>query len=77
MHITLNGDPTELPEPLSVQALLDRLGIDGRMVAVEHNLVVVRRANYATTMIEDGAEVEIVNFVGGGSGDRQLLDSGF
>jgi len=73
----LNGDPTELPEPLSVQALLDRLGIDGRMVAVEHNLVVVRRANYATTMIEDGAEVEIVNFVGGGSGDRQLLDSGF
>jgi sulfur carrier protein len=68
MHITLNGDPTELPAPLSVQALLDRLGIDGRMVAVEHNRVVVRRARYATTMIEEGAEVEIVNFVGGGLG---------
>jgi len=66
MHITLNGDPAEFPEPLSVQALLDRLGIDGRMVAVEHNFVVVRRANYATTLIEEGAEVEIVNFVGGG-----------
>jgi sulfur carrier protein len=66
MRITLNGDPAEFPGPLSVQALLDRLGIDGRMVAVEHNLVVVRRANYPTTIIEEGAEVEIVNFVGGG-----------
>jgi sulfur carrier protein len=66
MRITLNGDPAELPAPLSVQALLDRLGIDGRLVAVEHNMVVVRRANYETTLIEEGAEVEIVNFVGGG-----------
>ena len=66
MHITLNGDPTELPGPLSVQALLNRLGIDGRTVAVEHNRLVVRRAHYPTTMIEQGAEVEIVKFVGGG-----------
>jgi len=66
MRIVLNGDPAEFPGPLSVQALLDHLGIDGRMVAVEHNLVVVRRAHYATTMIEEGAEIEIVNFVGGG-----------
>lgn len=66
MRITLNGDSTELPGPLSVQALLDRLGIDGRIVAVECNMVVVRRAKYAETMIEEGAEVEIVRFVGGG-----------
>ena len=66
MRITLNGDPTDLPEPMSVQALLDRLGIDGRIVAVECNMVVVRRAMYAETMIPDGAEVEIVRFVGGG-----------
>jgi thiamine biosynthesis protein ThiS len=66
MRITLNGDPTELPGPLSVQDLLDRLGIDGRIVAVECNMVVVRRAKYAETTIEEGAEVEIVRFVGGG-----------
>ena len=66
MRITLNGEPTDLPGPMSVQALLDHLGIDGRIVAVECNLVVVRRARYADTMIPDGAEVEIVRFVGGG-----------
>jgi thiamine biosynthesis protein ThiS len=66
MRITLNGDPTDLPGPLSVQALLDRLGIDGRIVAVERNLTVVRRAKYDETMIGEGDEIEIVRFVGGG-----------
>lgn len=66
MRIVLNGDPYELPGPTSVQELLDSLGIDGRIVAVECNMVVVRRAQYATTLIPEGAEVEIVRFVGGG-----------
>jgi thiamine biosynthesis protein ThiS len=67
MRITLNGDPAELPGPLSVQALLEQLKIDGRLVAVEHNRVVVKRALFATTMIVEGSEVEIVAFVGGGA----------
>ena len=66
MRITLNGDPFDVPGPLSVQALLDHLKIDGRMVAVEHNLVVIKRAQYADTMVVEGSEVEIVAFVGGG-----------
>jgi thiamine biosynthesis protein ThiS len=66
MRITLNGEPHTLTTPVSVGALLESLGIDGRRVAVERNLVVVRRAEYPTEMIAEGDEVEIVNFVGGG-----------
>ncbi len=66
MHITLNGDRTELPGPLTVLALLERLGIDPRLVAVEHNGLVVKRLQYPERMITEGAEVEIVAFVGGG-----------
>ena len=64
--ITLNGDQHEIPEPLSVSALLERLEIDARRVAVELNLTVVRRAAYGTSIVKDGDEVEVVNFVGGG-----------
>jgi thiamine biosynthesis protein ThiS len=64
--ITLNGERHELDTPLTVTALLDRLGIDPRRVAVEHNLIVLRRALYATTELAEGDQVEIVNFVGGG-----------
>jgi thiamine biosynthesis protein ThiS len=67
--ITLNGEPYHLDAPVSVTALLARLGIDSRRVAVEHNLVVVRRAQLETTMVGEGDQVEIVNFVGGGAAD--------
>ena len=67
MTIRLNGDPYELAGPLSVSALLDALDIDPRRVAVELNLVVVKRAAFATTMIQAGDAMEIVNFVGGGA----------
>jgi thiamine biosynthesis protein ThiS len=64
--ISLNGEPYELEAPVTVATLLARLGIDPRRVAVEHNLVVVRRATFAETLIQDGDQIEVVNFVGGG-----------
>jgi thiamine biosynthesis protein ThiS len=66
LTIRLNGELHELTGPVSVTALLATLGIDGRRVAVEHNLVVVKRDAYDRTTINDGDEIEIVNFVGGG-----------
>ena len=66
MTITLNGDPHDIPGPLSVSALLEQLEIDARRVAVELNLDVVKKAAYDSSVIKDGDEVEIVNFVGGG-----------
>ena len=55
-----------MPEPISVSRLLETLEIDPRRVAVEHNRLVVRKAAYASTVVSEGDEVEVVNFVGGG-----------
>jgi thiamine biosynthesis protein ThiS len=66
VRILLNGESRDVSSPMTVQALLQSLGIDSRRVAVEHNLVVVRRAHYDTELVSDGDEVEIVNCVGGG-----------
>ena len=66
MNIKLNGDPFTLEAPLTVAALLAQLEIDPRTVAIERNFVVIKRDAYPTTPIEDGDQIEIVNFVGGG-----------
>ena len=66
MRITLNGDAHELAGPLTVSELLARLDIDPRRVAVEHNLVVLKRDLFDRTTVREGDEIEIVNFVGGG-----------
>ncbi len=63
----LNGDPYPLDGELSIADLLVRLSIDPRRVAVEHNLVVVKRSAYETTTVRAGDQVEVVNFVGGGT----------
>jgi sulfur carrier protein len=64
--ITLNGDPFELEQPLSVTDLLTRLAIDPRRVAVEHNLTILKRQAFSEIVVREGDRVEIVNFVGGG-----------
>lgn len=66
MLITLNGEPYELDEPMSITDLLTTLAIDPRRVAVEHNLSILKRQLFTETFVHEGDRVEIVNFVGGG-----------
>ena len=66
MTIRLNGEPHDLDGPTTIALLLDTLGIDARRVAVEHNFIVIKRDAYHSTLVQNGDEVEIVNFVGGG-----------
>jgi thiamine biosynthesis protein ThiS len=74
--ITLNGERHELDAPVTVAALLAHLGIDSRRVAVEHNLVIVKRAVLDEVVIRDGDVVEVVNFVGGGGGVGAVQGAG-
>jgi thiamine biosynthesis protein ThiS len=66
LTIRLNGEPFEIAGPVSISALLAELKIDPRIVAVEHNVVIVKRQQYDATLVRDGDEIEIVRFVGGG-----------
>jgi thiamine biosynthesis protein ThiS len=72
VNITLNGDPFEVAGSLTISELLAQLQVDARRVAVEHNLVVLKRAAFETTRLSDNDEVEIVNFVGGGEGHQRM-----
>jgi thiamine biosynthesis protein ThiS len=66
MKIRLNGEPFEIHGEPTIAQLLADLAIDARRVAVEHNLVVLKRHLFDTTTVKEGDEIEIVNFVGGG-----------
>jgi sulfur carrier protein len=66
MHIQLNGEAIELPDGETVAALLVRLELTGRRVAVELNLDIVPRSAHATTVLREGDQVEVVHAIGGG-----------
>jgi len=66
MRATVNGEPLDLPEGLTVAALLQRLGVQGDRVAVERNGEVVKQARHGEQELAPGDVLEIVTFVGGG-----------
>jgi len=66
MNITLNGDPKEIAEGLTLQQLLETLNIPAGRVACEVNLKIVRRAFYSCTSFREGDVVEIIQAIGGG-----------
>jgi sulfur carrier protein len=64
--IVLNGDPRRVPDGLHVAGLLNYLEIDGQKVAVELNREIVRKPEWESAAVGEGAQVEVVWFVGGG-----------
>jgi len=66
MHVVINGENREFEAPLTVDALLLRLGLDPRKIALERNLEIVPRSAYGDTIVADGDALEIVHFIGGG-----------
>ncbi len=64
--ITVNGEHKRVAAGLSLADLASQLGLVPEKVAVERNLEVVPRSTLAQVQVEDGDEIEIVHFVGGG-----------
>jgi thiamine biosynthesis protein ThiS len=66
MKLQVNGKPVELPDGSTVAVLLAHLAVEPAKVAVERNQDVVPRRTWAEARLDDGDQVEIVTFVGGG-----------
>ncbi|MCS6884698.1 MAG: sulfur carrier protein ThiS [Acidobacteriota bacterium] len=66
MKIYLNGEQREVKENISIFELLESLNLRLELVAVELNRNIVKRGEWATTVLKDGDTLEVVHFVGGG-----------
>jgi thiamine biosynthesis protein ThiS len=66
IEVRVNGSALRLPEGASVSVLLERLKIATPRVAVERNREIVPKAEYASTSLTTGDELEVVELVGGG-----------
>lgn len=71
--IHLNGEPREVPEDLTLAALLEWLKLPADRVAVERNREIVPRHRWTETAIQAQDRLEVVHFVGGGSAKAERL----
>ena len=66
MQISLNGQPHELAAPVSVERLLQDVGLGGKPVVVELNLEAIFPRDFPATQVNGGDRVEIVTLAAGG-----------
>jgi thiamine biosynthesis protein ThiS len=67
MKLLINGEDRSFDGPLTLNGLVEQLGMKTDRVAVELNRDLVPRAQWSATSLADGDQLEIVHFVGGGS----------
>ncbi len=67
IELVINGKRVELEQPTPLLSYLDKLGVNPRAVAVEHNGEIIERSAFASITLREGDKVEIVRMVGGGS----------
>jgi sulfur carrier protein len=68
MRITANGKALELSGELSVTQLLTEVQVEmPEYVSVQINDVMILRADFDKTLVKEGAVVEFLYFMGGGS----------
>ncbi len=66
MDVLVNGQKRDVAANSTVAQLLDTLKILPERVVVEVNMTILKRAQHAQTTLQEGDQVEIVQFVGGG-----------
>lgn len=66
IEITVNGEPRTASEGQTVLGLLEQLQLDPARVAVELDRRIVKQPLWRETTLHAGAQIEIVQFVGGG-----------
>jgi len=66
MQVIINGEARQLVDGITVSLLLEELQIPATRVALELNLEIVPKADFAERTVQDGDKIEIVHFVGGG-----------
>lgn len=66
IFLHINGEPAQLPQSMTVAALLEARGLAGKRVAVERNGEIVPKSQHPSVVVEGGDRIEIVVAVGGG-----------
>ncbi len=66
IEVVLNGERRRVPAGMDVGGLLARLGLDRRLIVVEHNREILDRGRLDGVAVREGDVIELVHFVGGG-----------
>lgn len=66
MKLIINGESKEFREGISVEELIEKLGVRKETVVAEVNRKIIQADQRVSHRLAEGDQVELIQFVGGG-----------
>jgi thiamine biosynthesis protein ThiS len=66
MKIFLNGEEKTIRPKMTIAELISELELDVKKIAIEKDLQIINQSEFSTVVLDEGARIEIVHFIGGG-----------
>lgn len=66
MKLIINGETKEFSENITLEKVLQELGLTGKVMAAAVNMEIVKQDKWGTRMLKDMDKLELLDFVGGG-----------
>ena len=64
--IHLNGKKVTIKPKTTIYNLLKKFKLNNKKIAIEHNRIIVPKANYKKRYLKNNDKLEVVYFIGGG-----------
>jgi sulfur carrier protein len=66
MKIIINGETKEFNAKITLEEVLKKLSLEGKVMAAAVNMEIVKQNQWQTHILKDGDKLELLDFVGGG-----------
>jgi sulfur carrier protein len=66
MELIINGKTHDVPEGINIFDLINQLGLNPDIIAVEKNSEIIDKQNYKNEVLKNRDELELIRFMGGG-----------
>lgn len=66
IKIVVNGEEKEFREGISLQEVINQLGLEGKVMAAAKNMQIVKQDKWNEAVLQNGDKLELLDFVGGG-----------
>jgi sulfur carrier protein len=66
MKIVVNGETREFDKEITLQEILKKLSLEGKVMAAAVNMNIIKQDAWGSCIIHEGDKLELLDFVGGG-----------
>ncbi len=66
MKIIINGKSMEFDENTTLESVLKKLSLEGKVMAAAVNMEIIKQNSWGNYILNDGDKLELLDFVGGG-----------